>query len=381
MEALSAAAARLAPAGATAPPVRHAAQACSPRLALAIVQLVAEPALLLDGGRLCEAHLRARLAASALLPPASLATSALLHPPRAPAGLLRRLRAGAPWAAAEEEAEAREFGAQLLELALSTHQLPPPGGEAAAAAVLVYSAEGGAAGGGGSSNSSGAGGPPGGPGVWALQVKEDALAVFVAGAAPAATGEAAQQEGVLRQVAALTAAWLEDGARQAAAAAPDSASGRSGAGQLAGACLADAGARLGELAAALGALPGMPVSAELAVLVGRAMRAAEAAQQQQQQLQEGQPKQLPVNAAEAEALRLAREAWGAAATAAQHPGFGLEPVFPAEHQLAIVLPLTLPLALVVLRAAGREVKEWRAARRGAKAAAAAAGAGRGKKED
>ncbi len=116
---------------------------------------------------------------------------------------------------------------------------------------------------------------------------------------------------------------------------------------MAAACFAGAGAQLQQFLAAIQALPGMPISPDLS---GLAASAAHAAQQAQQAVEQGHT---------VRALYLARAAWGGAWGVQHHPGFGVEAVFPQEHQLALILPLALPVGLVVLRAVAREVREWR----------------------
>lgn len=366
---------------------------CSPGLQLSVVQLAEHAASLADQQLLCQQHLGTRLASAALLPPASLNCSALLGAPPVPAGLLQRLRATPPAAAARREGQ--QYGQQLLESALEAHRLPPSSGEAASAAVLIYvgaaahteSTAASAASKGSIGSSSSKQPAPAATVVTAVQVQEDALAVFVtvpaAGVPPAGAA--------LGEVAAAVQGWLESSLQRAAAAAARQAGSGSGgadggsdsssggaaqAGELAAACAAGAGALLAQFLAALSALPKLPVSQELSLLAGKAAAAVLDWDRQQQRATSGG------NPGSQEALQRVREAWGAAWAVAHHPGFGTDPIFPWDHQLAIVLPLSLPLCLVMVRAVGRELKEWRRSRQAGKAAgAAAAAAAEAKKED
>jgi hypothetical protein len=387
--------------------------ACAPRLQLSIIQLAASPDLLLDGYALCRQHLQPRLAAQPLLPPANLSTAALLHPPPLPSPLLRRLQAAArPLLSRDsQEAQARQQAAahpallrhasQLLQLAQDTHHIPPPTSEHASATVLVHvaavTAEAAADGGpdmghdveGGDSGSSsdaagGLGSKGQAPTMTGVGLGEEALALFVV--QPGMPSEQLSPEvqlAVQQQVAATIADWLAASMQPAARAAEaegaslgtlerpgstghgQAGAGAQGAAELAAACLTGAGAMLGQFLAALRALPDMHVAPELSHLAARAAHEAAEAQHAQQQ----------VGHAPAAALRLARAAWGSAWRVQHHPGFGTDAVFPAEHQLAVILPLALPVALVVLRLLVQEFKDWRHGRRAVAGEAAVAAAG------
>ena len=171
-----------------------------------------------------------------------------------------------------------------------------------------------------------------------------------------------------QQLADVAVGWLL-GALGAAGAAP--AEQAAAARRLARGCAAEAVALLRGFLAAAEALPEMPVPPDLAALAGEAARHAAVALA----LAAGAGGGAVGAAAGAAgggggsgepwaALAAARAAWEVAAAAARHPGFGTRPHFPPEHTLAVLLPLGLPVTLVLVQAALREVQAWRRQRRG-----------------
>ncbi|GAB4820283.1 hypothetical protein N2152v2_007329 [Parachlorella kessleri] len=377
------------------------ALACAPSLHLSLVQLAATPRLLVPGTLLTQ-QLHSSLAAVPLVPPAAVSTAVLLHPPPVPASLLRRLQPGqtlsvegpAQFAAAMLEqgsmAKLVRHAAQVLELVLETNQPPPPTGDHSSALVLVHIT--GEPPGtetdlqkqpkdGGSKRSSGSGeGLSAKPALLVTAAGlpgRAVLAVYVTGWQGELSGTKAEKL-LLEQLVGTISDWLRASVLEAAQATQfgsvsgvplkQASSNLSGdAAALGSTCMAGAGALLEQFVAVQRALPHARTSPELAQLAGHGLSAVSTAQH-------GSSGSSSNDTAAAEALTLARAAWAAAWTLQHHPGFGVEPVFPAEHQLAVLLPLLLPLALVLLRAVGGEVKAWRGERR------AAAAAGSSKKE-
>lgn len=126
---------------------------------------------------------------------------------------------------------------------------------------------------------------------------------------------------------------------------------------LSAACAGDAAAALQRVAATAAAAPDQPITAAMgssAAEVAAALRLATQQQQQQQQ---------PGGEAGRAGLAAVRGAWAAAHQLLQHPATGAHPAFPAEHSMAVLLPLALPFTLVLAQAVGREAAAWKQRRR------------------
>jgi hypothetical protein len=176
------------------------------------------------------------------------------------------------------------------------------------------------------------------PQAW--QLADDVLLVVAAPGGSAALDRAAD----------LAFAWLLRGFPQLLT--PDAPGSEPAAAvQLAAACLGATASAAARVLAPGGALP-RSMSAAAGQLV--AAHASAAAAQ--------------ASGEHAAALRGARAAWAAARALAAHPARAPQPVFPAEHALALLLPIGLPTLLVLAQAAGREVRAARQRRQKLKAA-------------
>ena len=121
---------------------------------------------------------------------------------------------------------------------------------------------------------------------------------------------------------------------------------------LAAACAADAATLLQRAVAAAAAAHEQPVTA------GMASRAAEAVRLLQAVA--GAPQ---AGEAAAAPLAAALGAWAAAQQLLRDPASGARPAFPPEHALAVLLPLSLPVTLVLGQAAARQASAWKKRRR------------------
>ena len=122
---------------------------------------------------------------------------------------------------------------------------------------------------------------------------------------------------------------------------------------LAAACAADAATALQQVSAAAAAAREQPVTA------GMAAKAAKAAQLLQ--LVAGTAGGEQAAAAQ---LAAALRAWELAQQLLSDPASGARPAFPPEHAMAVLLPLSLPVTLVLVQAVGRQASAWKKQRHG-----------------
>ncbi len=123
---------------------------------------------------------------------------------------------------------------------------------------------------------------------------------------------------------------------------------------IAATCTRSAAAMLARFHAAVDAAPALP----LPPTVCAAAEAATAAYEAAARLQQGG------SSVADEALGRSREAWQLAHVLLHHPDFGGEPVFPAEHSLAVLLSLGMPATLVVVQLLAKEWRELKKRQRG-----------------
>jgi hypothetical protein len=132
--------------------------------------------------------------------------------------------------------------------------------------------------------------------------------------------------------------------------------------RLSAACAGEAADALSRFVSAAEAAPSQPVPASLASRAAQVARLLHTvAAQQQQQQQESSADGSP-GAAAPDPLAAAHSAWAAAHQLLADPGTGASQAFPPEHAMAVLLPLALPVTLVLLQAAGREVAAWKGRR-------------------
>ena len=122
---------------------------------------------------------------------------------------------------------------------------------------------------------------------------------------------------------------------------------------LAAACAADATTALQQVSAAAAAAREQPVTA------GMAAKAAKAAQLLQLVAGTAGGEQAP-----GAQLAAARHAWALAKQLLSDPESGARPAFPPEHAMAVLLPLSLPVTLVLVQAVGRQASAWKKQRQG-----------------
>lgn len=124
---------------------------------------------------------------------------------------------------------------------------------------------------------------------------------------------------------------------------------------LAAACAADAAALLQRAVAVAAAAREQPVTAGMASQAAEAVRLLQAVADARQAGEAATPP-----------LAAALGAWAASQRLLHDPASGARPVFPPEHNLAVLLPLSLPVTLVLAQAAGRQASAWNARRRQAR---------------
>lgn len=349
-------AAALAPAAAATTPAAVAARSlCSPSPRLHITLLPSEPAQHqpVDLAALADAHLQPALAQ--LAPAARVSSSVVLHPPELP---VQQLRWDAQQGAHILPAAAASVWAQhVQQVAWASGPAHDGSGQPGAQALLYLPPrehqplllEAGGASGAGAAGS--------------MQLDDGSLLLVVNQPGPRSEVSGSTSGSSLEQeLAGVILSWLLQPLVDPAGTAGEAAATLPQLQQaLAAACAAEAAAALQQALATAAAAPSQPLTAGMASQAVQALRLLQRAAAQQQQ-------QAPVP------LATAWGAWAAAQALLHDPASGAQPAFPAEHALAVLLPLGLPLSLVLVQAAGREAAAWKKRRRerGEMAAVAAA---------